>query len=156
GAVERIDADIASLFGAAVVARDVAAVFTRIDDVRIVGIGHGEAGLASAHPLPVAQAHAGAFQTISGAPGALPGLLAAHDAIWPAVVAGNMVELAERQGRSGPGFAAVGGEIDAAVVAVDHPLGVLRVNPKIVMIGMVHFPDVFERLAAVYALEKSH
>ena len=42
----------------------------------------------------------------------------------------DVVELADRQRRGVPGLAAVGADVDAAVVAVDDPVGVLRVDPE--------------------------
>ena len=58
GRVRRPGGDVAGLAGAVVVPGQVAAVLAGVDDVRVVRVGHGEAGLAAADGVPVAQPNA--------------------------------------------------------------------------------------------------
>jgi hypothetical protein len=54
-----------------------------------------------------------------------------------------------------PGLAAVEAQVHA-VVAADHPPGIERVDPEIVMVAVVEAPRLLERLAPVDALEHRH
>src|SRR5262249_61181526 len=69
GAVARrvggIDAHVAGLTRTMVIARDIAAIFTGVDDVGIGGVGHGEAGLAATDTVPVAHADAVAAKAVA-------------------------------------------------------------------------------------------
>jgi len=55
-----------------------------------------------------------------------------------------------------PGLAAVEAQVHAAVVAADHPPGIERVDPEIVMVAVVEASRLLERLAPVDALEHRH
>src|SRR5205814_1605932 len=137
-------------------AGDVAAVLAGVDDVRVGGVRDREAGLAAADTVPVREGDAVAAQAVAGRGARADVLHRPGHAIGHAVVGGDVVELADRQRRSVPGLAAAGRDIDAAVVAVDHPPGVLRIDPEIVMVAVMSAFDLVEALAAVDALEETH
>ena len=65
-------------------------------------IGGGEAGLAAADVVPVGQSDAADGQAVARAAGGADVLDAAGDAIGHAVVAGDVIELADRQRRGVP------------------------------------------------------
>src|SRR5262249_9165800 len=137
GGVVRVDADVAGLPRAQVEARDVAAVLARVDDVRVGPVGGGEAGLAAADRVPVARPDARGRQAVAGSGRGAPAVVGPRDVIGRARIDVDVVELADGQQRRQPRLAAVGGDVDAAVVAVDHAPGVLRVDPQVVMIDVV-------------------
>ena len=71
--------------------------------------------------------------------------------------ADDVIALAERQRRSDTSSRRRWSVmIDAAVVAVDDPLGILGIDPDVVVVAVVRALDVLEGLAAVDALEQRH
>ena len=67
-----------------------------------------------------------------------------------------MIELGDRQGWGVPGFAAIGADIHAAVVGIDHAPRVFGVNPQIVVVAVVGAIDPAKRFAAIHASEQWH
>ncbi len=149
GGIGGIDADIARLAEAVVVARNDAPVFARVNNFRIGRVGGREARFAAADLEPIAQADARATQAIARSAGAAQVLHAAGDAVGHAIVASNVIELRNRQGWGMPGLAAVGRDVHAAIVAVDDPLRVLGIDPNVVMIAVVRAFNLFDRFAAI-------
>src|SRR5262249_34490482 len=78
----------------------------------------------------------------------------AHDVVGHTVVGGDVVELAQRQHRRVPALAAVGRDVHAAVVAVDHAARIERIDPQVVMIDVVRPLHALERTAGVDALQE--
>ncbi len=148
GRVLGVDPDHPRLPGAVVVARNVAAVLAGVDHVGIGRIGDHVAGLAAAHAVPVGVGDAAAGQAVARALGGADVLQRAGDAERHPGVGPDVVGLAEGQRRGGPAGAAVGADVDAAVVARDDALRVLGVDPDVVVVAVVH-ADVLEGLAAL-------
>src|SRR5262249_40348730 len=123
GRVERVDGDIAILAGAVVVARQVAAVFPGIDNVRVAGVGGDVTGLAASDIEPVAQTDAAGVQTVAWPAAGADVLHTAHHPVGHTVVDVEVIELRDRQRRGEPRFAAVERDVDTAVIAVDDPFG---------------------------------
>src|SRR5437899_8398513 len=97
--VERVNADVAGLARAVVVARDDAAVFTSENNVRIRRIVRGVARLAAANFVPVAIADALGDEAVAGSPRRAEVLHGAGNVIGRVVIDGNMIELSDRQRR---------------------------------------------------------
>jgi hypothetical protein len=125
-----------------------AAVGAAVDHVRVLGVGHDVAALAAGRGLPVAQPDAAAARAAEDAQGRVV-LLRAEDAVGEVAVGRDAVDL---RGRlvvlAGPGPAAVGADVHAAVVGLDHALRVGGVDPEIVVVA-VRRADGGEGLAAV-------
>ena len=136
-----------------VVPRDDPRVLARVDDVRVGRVGDRVAGLAAAHVVPVAQRDAAAAQAVAGSGDRAQVLHRAGDVVRVPRVDADPVELADRQRRRVPGLAPVQADVDAAVVAVDDPAGVGRVDPEVVMVAVVEPAHRMEGLAAVDAPE---
>src|SRR6185312_5818698 len=103
-----IDADIAGLARAVIVARDIAAVFAGVDDVGIGGIGNREPRFAAADGMPFAGSNAGLGKTVTRSRTSADVLHGAGHVVGQAIVRADVVELPPRQRRREPGFAAVG------------------------------------------------
>ncbi len=156
--IVRPGADGALLARAVVVAGDVAQILAGVDDGGIGRIGDHPAGLAAADAVPEGIGQAAAGQRVARS---LAGADVLHRAGHPEghpVVGRHMVELADRQRRSEPALAAVGRDVDAAVVARDHPPGVERVDPQVVVVAMIQTRggEDLEGPAAVDAFEQRH
>src|SRR5207249_1539850 len=140
--------DVAHLARAVVVAGDLASVLARVDDVRILGVGGHPAALAAAGRVPVAGLDPVAGDAAGNADVGVV-LRRAIEPVGEAVVHRHAVEL---RGRlvvlRGPGPAAVVGDGGAAVVAEDHPAGIVRIDPQVVVVAVRH-GQVREALPAV-------
>ncbi len=156
GRIERIDADAACLARAVIVARDVAAVLAGINDVGIGRIGSGEAGFAAADRMPIAGRDAGLRQTVTRPRAGADVLHGAGDVIGQTIIDADVIELPPRQRRGEPGFAAVGRDVHAAIVAVEDAARIFGIDPNVVMIAVVRPFDALESFAAVDALKQRH
>src|SRR5262249_39723911 len=78
----------------------------------------------------------------------------AADVVRHAVVGVDVIELRDGRGRGVPALAGVGRDVHAAVVAVDHPPRVGRVDPQVVVGAVVRAVHGAEGAAAVDALEQ--
>ena len=119
-----------------IVAGDDGRVRAGIDDVGIARIGRDVAALAAAHFVPVLAGDDAVVGPAGDGDGGVV-LLRAVDAVGPLVVGGDVIEL--RGGLVvllGPGLAAVDGDGDAAVVAVDQALRIGGIDPQAVMIAV--------------------
>src|SRR5690348_13519289 len=129
-------------------ARDEAIVGTGVDDVGVVGIGNDKAGFAAADFVPIGLVD-GALVTAAGDGDGGIVLLGAVHAVRNDVVGGHVVEL--RGGlialRS-PGLAAVVRNRGAAVVGINHPVGMRGVDPEAVIVSVGRTNDI-ESVAAV-------
>ena len=153
--VLRPRAHVARLSGAVVVARDDAEILARIHDVGVRGVRHDVSCLAAADVVPVRQRDA-VPQAVARSLRRAQVLHRAGDVIRRAGVRRHVVELAQRQLRREPRLAAVGGDVDAAIVGDDQPPGVLRIDPGIVIVAVVKPFDVLERLPAIDAVQHRH
>ena len=149
GRVPLVHRDVAGLAGAVVEARHDPAVFPGVNDVRVFRITHRVPGFAPADAVPIAEADA-PLQTVARPARAAEILHAPHDAVRHRVVGVHMIKLGDGQRRGEPRLAAVAAEIDAAVVGVDHPVGVFRVDPHVVVIAVM---DAFHRLDALATVD---
>ncbi len=130
------DGDVAKLPSAMVVAREQTIVRAGVNDVGILGIGRQPAALAAADVVPIAHADAALIAASCDADGAVI-LLRAVSVIREIVVQRDSVEL-----RSwllilrGPGAAAVGAHVGAAVVRFDHAIGIVGRHPEIMNVAV--------------------
>src|SRR5436305_12938437 len=128
GWIKRQHRDVCGLLRALVKAR--AYVFsTRIDNIRIRRIRRNVSTLSTADWEPVLPANDSLISVALDGDGAVV-LLRAIDKVGPAVIGNHVIEL-----RGGlvvlgcPGLAAIGGNGGTAVIAIDHALRIIRVNP---------------------------
>ncbi len=133
--------DLARLARPVVVARDLAAVAAGVDHVGIARIGRHPAALASSHrvPVPLSDPRAG-----DGAGDGDRGLvlLRAVDPVGDALVHRHAVDLGRRLVvLARPGAAAVQADPGAAVVAQDHALGLVGVDPQVVVVAEARADD---------------
>src|SRR5262249_51766958 len=142
--VVRVNTNGPGLPRAAVVAGDVAAVFAGVDDLGVAGIEGDVPGLAAADILPVAD-HDAARETVARVGLGADVLHTAADAVRDAVVAADVIELGDRQRWAVPRRAAIDGDVHAAVVAVDDPPRIFRVDPDVVMVAVVRPLDALQR-----------
>src|SRR5207253_7862193 len=99
-------------------------------------VGDDVAALASGRRLPVALPDAGAGRPMADAHRAVV-LLRAQETIRKVGVDGDSIELRGRLiALRGPARAAVGGDVHAAVVGLDHPPRIVRSDPEIVIVAM--------------------
>ena len=133
--IQRPDADVLHFLFIFVVTSDVAFV-VRINDVPITRIGHNKAALAAAGDKPIfASDHAGIGA--AGDANVRIVLLRPINVIWECIVHSDMIKLRSWLVVLGrPRFAAVGGDIDAAIVCVGNPIGILRIDPEPVMVSV--------------------
>ena len=128
--------DALRLIGAAIEAREDGAFVVGVDDVRIARVGNDVAAFAAADGVPIARRSLAVIAARANADGRVV-LLRAVDAVLKIVVGGDVVEL---RGRlvvlRGPVFAAVDADGGAAVVAVDHAICVVGIDPQGVMIAV--------------------
>ena len=83
-------------------------------------------------------------------------LLRAADVIRKVRRRDDVIELCGREILVRPGLAAVDADLGAAVVGLDHAIGVLRIDPEIVRVAVAHAPHGAEGLAAVGGLHERH
>ena len=87
------------------------------------------------------------------APGAVV-LQTAAEVVGLLAVGGELIELPDGQRvQEAPVLGAVSAEKHAAVVALNHAVGIFRVNPERVMVGMNAAVGGVDRLAAVVGFE---
>src|SRR5262249_9111063 len=115
GGIERVDADVAGLARAMVVAGDDPTVFAGVDDIWVGGIGGGVAGFAAADFVPAPVADAGGGRAVARTRRGAEILHGARHVKRQVIVHGDVIELGQRQRRSEPGLAAVHRDIDTAV-----------------------------------------
>src|SRR5205085_8587979 len=107
-----------------------------VDDVGVLRVGHDVAALAARRRLPVAGTDGEAERAVADAHGGVV-LLRAEEAVGEVGVGGDAVEL--RGGLvllGGPGAAAVGGHLRAAVAALDEALRVEGIDPEVVVVAV--------------------
>ena len=141
-------ADEPRLPRAAVVSRDDPLVLAGVDDVGIVGTHRDMSGLSTADREVVGSGHAGDRRAARDAHRGVV-LLAAVDPVRRAHVRGHVVELRGRLVvHAAPALATVERHHAATVVALDHAVRVIRIDPEIVVVA-VRDRHLHERLAAV-------
>src|SRR5579864_5356579 len=140
--------DISELSISFVIARDQTGVVGGVDDVGFGRIGSDVARFPSPDRIPV-RALNGTLVAAGGDGDGAVVLLRAVDVVGRAVVGDHVIEL---RGRlivlATPGFAAVEGDGDAAIVGTDHAPGISRINPE-TMIVSVRKLELVEGAAAV-------
>src|SRR5512136_248824 len=67
-----------------------------------------------------------------------------------------MIELGYGQRRGIPGFSAVQGNLDTAVVAVDHAPGISRVDPDVMVVAVLESLDLLDSVAAIDTPQHRH
>ena len=140
--------DVPRLSGPAVVAREDSLVVAREDHVGIVGANRDVPGLATADREAVGRGDPGDRGAArDGHRGVV--LLGTVDAIRRLVIRDHVIELGRRLVVDRrPALTAVERDDRAAVVPVDDPLRIVRVDPEIVMVA-VRDRHLHERLAAI-------
>src|SRR5215472_3662055 len=135
GDIEGPDGDVHRLLGALVKPGD-QALGSGVDNVRLGRIWGDIAALTAADVIPVlAPNHAVVIVTLDGYRAVV--LLRAVDVVRPAIVSDHVIELGGRLVvLRGPGIPAVDGDGGSAVVAVDHTLRIVRIQPQAVMIAV--------------------
>ena len=147
--------DVAELVRVDVDAADVAALVFGIDVVRIGRIGVDPEAVAAVEVFPARIRDAAGIARIA-APGAVV-LQAAEHVVRIRVVDAHVIELRDRQVVALPPLvAAVVGQPEAAIVAGDHVLDIVRIDPDAVHVAMhaVEAADRREALAAVIAADQ--
>ena len=134
--IRGIGADVPRLAGLVVVAGEDPEVLAGVDDARIVGIVGGVAGFSAPDALPVFEPDSTAAQGVARAPGRAEVLHRPRDLVGHRVVHGHVIELRDGQVGGAPGLAAVGAQLHAAVVAVDHAPRVPGVDPHVVVVAV--------------------
>src|SRR5205807_6993347 len=128
--------DVAALAGAVVLARNQAIVGARVDNLRIAGVGRNPAALTAAHIVPVALGDAGGRSAGGDAHRGVV-LLRAIGVVWKVLVQRHAVELRRRLvHEAGPRAASIGCDGGAAIVALDHAIGIVRRDPERVIVAM--------------------
>src|SRR5262249_55812481 len=126
------------------------------EEVGIGRIGSGEAGLAAADGVPVTQVDAEGRQAVAGSGRSSQVLHRPGHVVRHAVIDADVIKLSDGQGGRVPGFAAVGRNIHAAIVAVDDPPWAARVDPDVVVVAVVGSFDARNCLAAVDGFEERY
>ena len=145
--------DHPGLAGPVVVPGDDAGVLAGINHVGLGRVGRRVAGLAAAHVVPVRERDAVGRQAVARPRDRAQVLHGPRDVVRLARVDVDPVELADRQRRPVPRGPAAGADLDPAVMAGDHPAGVGRVDPDVVVVAVVEARHALEGLAAVDAPE---
>src|SRR5690242_11925258 len=123
------------------------AVGTGVHDLRIFRRRRDPARLAATDVVPIARADAAFSRAARDAHGGVV-LLRAVDVVRKIVVEGHAIELRRRLILFGPTAAAIQRDIRATVVTLDHAIGIVGRDPKIVVIA-VRYGNAGERAAAV-------
>ena len=136
-------------------ARDEPEIVPGVHDLRILRIGRDPSGLAAADGIPVGRADTHVADAAWN-PDRRVVLLRSVDPIGEAVVGGDPVEL---RGRlivlCGPGPAAVEADRRPAVVAHDHAVGIVGVDPQVVVVavGYMHARKVLAPVGGLVHLD---
>ncbi len=138
--VVRPHVDVAALAGSSVDARQQPAIAAGVEHVDVLRIRGDVSALATADGIELA---AGGWH----ARGAVV-LLRAADVVGHVRGREHVVELSRRVVLLGPARAGVDRHVGAAVVAVDHPVGVVRRDPQIVVVA-VRYRDAADALPRV-------
>src|SRR5437016_11759789 len=151
--IQRPDADVLHFLFIFVVASDVA-FLVRMNVVPITRIGHNKAALAAAGDKPIFAAdHAGIGAT--GDADIRIVLLRPINVIWECIVHSDMIELRSWLVVLGrPRFAAIGRDIDAAIIRITDPMGILRIDPETVMVSVPRWQQA-ESFSAIDRAEKA-
>ena len=131
-----VEDHVAGDAAAVVVAVDPAQVVARIDEVGLLGVDRDVPALGAGHRVPVLGRRQLGHRPRRHRDRAVV-LLGAVDAVGELVVDGDPVELGRRLVvLGGPGLAAVHADVGAAVVPLHHDVGLLRVDPEVVVVGV--------------------
>src|SRR5262245_34439485 len=120
-----------------IVASDQTAVRTSKDDLRVFGQWRNPARLPTTDVEPVTCTNAAFGGTAGDAHGGIV-LLRAIDVIGKIVVDSYPIELRGRLVLFGPTLATVIGNVGAAIVAVNHAVGIVGSKPEIVIVAVRH------------------
>src|SRR6266850_1955876 len=121
--------DALGLVGAAIEPSEDWALVVGVNDIGIARIHGDGATFAAADGIPVAAIDEAAVAARADSDGGIV-LLGAIDAIQKIIVGSNVIKLRRWLiGLRGPIFSAIHGDRCAAVVPVDHALGILGINP---------------------------
>src|SRR6266700_1852898 len=145
--IQRPDAHVLHFLFTFVVTSDVTFV-VRINDVPITRIGHNKAALATASDKPIlASDHSGI--SAAGDANVRVVLLRPVNVIRESVVHSDVIKLRSWLVVLGrPRFAAVGGDVNSAIICVGDSIWILRIYPEPVMIS-VPCGQQIESLAAI-------
>src|SRR5439155_20566726 len=136
------------LIRAAVETRENGSFVVGINDIRVARIGNDVAAFAASNSVPVAAINETAIAARLDADRRVV-LLRAINAIEKIVVGGHVIKL---RGAlivlRGPILAAVDGNRRAAIIAVDEPIGILRINPERMMVA-VRGVEAFKSFSSV-------
>ena len=120
----------------------------------IARIGHNEAAFATTGYKPVLAADHSGISLARDADIRIV-LLRPINVIWKCIVHSDMIELRSWLVVLGrPRFAAVRGDIDAAIVRIADPIRILRIDPETVMIS-VPCRQQIESFSAIDRAEKA-
>ena len=127
--------NVARLTGAAVISRDQCALTAGVKDVWVDRARRDVTTFAAAYGIHFAAARAGLLALHAN--GAVVLLRAAY-LIREVLCGGNMIKLRRGKIFRGPGRAATDRDICAAVIAINHALRIVRIDPKIMIVTMWH------------------
>ena len=142
-----IDIDVSFLTGAAVKSRQKSVVASRENNVRIFGMRSDPSGFAAADREPIACRDRKTIRTRGYADRRII-LLGSINVVRKIVVGGDAVKLRRRLILLRPTGGAVNAHVCTAIVSVDHPVWVIRTDPKI-MIVTVRNADIRKSASAV-------
>src|SRR5215204_5149315 len=128
---------VPALAGLVIGAAQVALLAHAVHPRSIAGVGHHIEAVATAHVLPVVIADAAVGPGIGRSVPAAIVLHATHYVVGKFVVHVDVVKLSHGQLLiKGPALAAVARDAHASVIAIEHKVRVLRVDPPGVVIGV--------------------
>ena len=140
--------DVALLSATVIVARERAHVAAAVGDQRIARINGDRCVLAAGHAVVVAFTDLAIVGPARDGNGGVV-LLRAVNAVRELVVGSDVIEL--RGGLivdAGPGGASIETDCAAAIIRIDDPPGVLRIDPERMRVAVRHV-DLSERLATI-------
>ena len=130
-----------------VIPGDLAAIRAGVDDLRIMRIGRDVSAFTSAHRIPIRTIDSTPLRRRSAYCAVV--LLSAINEIREAIVGNHMVELRRRLvPLRSPTCAAIGAYIGSAIVGFNHPVGIVGIDPKPVIVSMRN-TNIPESLSAV-------
>src|SRR5215472_9013571 len=156
--IERMNprADGTRAFGLGVPPSDLVTIAACPNNIRIGWIGKSETRFASAHAtLPTGFHDAAVFERRRDAGPAHVGavLHVGVDVVRNLVVHSDVIHLADRKLHAQEAAAVNGGDVQAAVVGDDETVGILRIDPNVVIVAAPG--DFFEKFAAIERFEKT-